>query len=395
MLKLISNQLGTQNISVTIKNGNGYVVVKSLAFNTVASSIKLTTSERIFNTFTDTEVSLKFTIIQDIKSSLFMRFENLNNQVTVKLNGQELSRSAKIDISSNEQHELTFSFNSPSDYNPKIIFFDESSSVPVELSVSVKPRKLDFRNIVLQRRNNINQNVYFNVSNVEQFDLDYVYNLNADLSTVSQKLKVTIQTSRQIIKEILYNGTAYQPGDDILINSPLDFDKILIYFKDGDFGETKLRVRVTDDWNTTSNELTTTFVLYNNVQVNTHNLVLSSSTTKNMIKTIDASNNKSIQSKTIKIESLGNPIRYISTSINGVVILRANLTDNKYYETSIIGSESIPINSDTFDYTYTFDIKHLLGTSYSYILPANTRFLNSSITVYRTYGNPVVLNFLP
>lgn len=169
----------------------------------------------------------------------------------------------------------------------------------------------------------------------------------------------------------------------------------MIYFKEGDFGETKLRVRVTDDWNTTSNELTTTFVLYNNVQVNTHNLVLSSSTTKNMIKTIDASNNKSIQSKTIKIESLGNPIRYISTSINGVVILRANLTDNKYYETSIIGSESIPINSDTFDYTYTFDIKHLLGTSYSYILPANTRFLNSSITVYRTYGNPVVLNLLP
>lgn len=209
MLKLISNQLGTQNISVTIKNGNGYVVVKSLAFNTVASSIKLTTSERIFNTFTDTEVSLKFTISQDIKSSLFMRFENVNNQVTVKLNGQELSRSAKIDISSNEQHELTFSFNSPSDYNPKIIFFDESSSVPVELSVSVKPRKLDFRNIVLQRRNNINQNVYFNVSYVEQFDPDYVYNLNADLSTVSQKLKVTIQTSRQIIKEILYNGTAY------------------------------------------------------------------------------------------------------------------------------------------------------------------------------------------
>lgn len=388
VLLITSQQLGTQSIQLTIKNNKGYSITKTVTFTTVESSLNVTTSNKILNTFTDTEVSFNFTVAQDIPSALSIKFENVNNAVTIKLNGQVVSRTSTLNINANAQQILTFSYSTVADYNPKIIISDANSQYPIELSISVMARNLSFNNLVLQRRTNPNQNIFFDVTNTEEFVSSYVYNFKADINSPSQGFKVNIQSTRNVIKEIHYNGTVYYTGDFIPITNASEFSKILIYFRNTDFGETTIRVKLTDDWNTTSNELSTSFVLYDKVKINSNTLVLNNVPNK-ILKSIDVSNNGSLQTNALRIESLGNPITSINYNINGKTYMSNtnSITAMLYYTLNSNGN--FDVNNSIYDFVYTYKIGH--SQNLTYIIPSFTKFINSSLTINRTYGSPVVL----
>lgn len=393
IIKFISEKLGTQSFTMNIKNANGYTISKTVSFNTVESSMNVTTSERILNTFVNTEASFKFSISQDIQSPLKLKFANINNEVTLKLNGQEVARDALLDLNPNTQYELTLSFSRVENYNPKIILSDGNSDYSIELSVSVKPRELKFSNLHLNYKTNINALVYHAVTNLLQYDESFVYSMNAEIETVSTKLKVLFKTNRAIIKEMHYDGKIYQYGDAIEINSPNDFSKINIFFKDDAYGDISFQVAVIDDFGTQSNYLTSLFRYYKEPTVS-GNLVAG---TFNNTTIGNAERTASIKSNTITVESKGNPILRVDYNINGSLstLSGSGPIADRFKDFSFNELKSgVKVEGEKFSYQYIFANRNTLlnyQDNYSTVISNSLSFKRSTITVYPQYTSPVTL----
>lgn len=389
IIKFISEKLGTQRFTINIKNTNGYTISKTVSFNTVKSSMNVTTSERIFNTFVNTNISLKFTVSQEIQSPLKLNFANVSNLVSLALNGQTVAREATIDLQPNTQYELLLSFSGVGTYNPKIVFSDGNSDYPVELSVSVAPRELKFSNLNLKYKRGIDDVVYHAVTNLLEYDESFVYNMNAEIETVSPKLKVLFKTNKSIIKEMHYNGKIYLYGDEILLNNPNDFSKINIFFKDDEYGAIEFQVAVIDDFGTQSNYLTTLFRYYKAPTI-------SGSLTGEKYDSHTVSlalTKKDIKSNTITIESKGNPIKSITAQVNtSISLYKASIFDDKTFD--VVDNNNINVNAEFFNYQFTLSNSNMItnyDNAYYQIVRFPLVFKRSAFTVNRTYGSPVVL----
>lgn len=390
VLRVIAKDIGRKTLNLTIKNKQGYQVNKTITLDVVESTMNIKTTQTIFNTYTDTDIAINFSVAQDIPGALFLSFDNIASDVTLKLNGQEISKDVNLSIAANESYQVSMSFKAVGTYNPKINLSDGTTVYPIELSATVKARELIFTDLAMQYRRGIDAGIRFNIKGLVEYDPSNVYNITANIETVSKSLKVIFKSSAAFIKEINYNGKSYQYGEEILLNTPSDLSKINLFFKDAYFGDMALDIAVIDEFGTQSKFLQTNFVYYKAPTISGN---LSMANEVNFLIFNDILDKKLLESNEIKIESLGNPIVSIDYNVNltgTAIYLGLPTIEFK----AIDKQKSVVVNAESFKYKYALNQQMLsaYNINYARYRLATAAFQTSSFVIYRLYGDPVILN---